>query len=98
MSPLQLHEYYKKSKTDLAADMVLQKIMDLGTPITMCRLVGECTIDGIASNATLFKKVRLLKDLRLVSEFKHPTDKDSRKTYVRITAGGRVHLSKWGRS
>ena len=95
MSPLQIIKHYENKKLDLVADGVLQVIKEINEPCTTQTIVLKCHKDKVASHATVYHKLMLLKDLGLIASHRHPTDHDTRKKWIRITSKGEKHLEGW---
>jgi hypothetical protein len=95
MQPLDIVNYYKKAETDLIADAVLQKLHALGTPVPTTNLVTGCLKDGISSPATTHAKIEMLKSVGYIKEYNHPTDKDTRKVWIKVGARGELYLERW---
>jgi hypothetical protein len=99
MKPLDLMNYYKsRTHTDLICDCVLQRLYEYGKPVTTNTLLTDCVVEGIASPATTYHKLEMLKRSGYVMNYNHPRDKDTRKRWIRVGSRGEVYLEKWMQS
>jgi Fe2+ or Zn2+ uptake regulation protein len=95
MKPLDLMKRYKASKQDLIADCVLQTLHSFGDPVPTHVLLLRCMEDKVSSPATTYSKLSALKKLKMVKDYKHPNDDDTRKRWIRVSAVGALYLERW---
>ena len=95
MKPLDIIKHYSNSKLDLIADGILQTIYNMGEPKTTQEIVLKCHEDKVASHATVFHKMAVLKDMKLIANYRHHKDLDTRKKWIQITNKGTDYLNGW---
>jgi DNA-binding PadR family transcriptional regulator len=95
MRPIRVYQLQQEFGMEMGADCVLDVMSDFRGPVPTEALVAECRKDKVSAAATTYKKLALLKSKGLVQEYKHPNDRDQRKTWIEITKKGLEYLNAW---
>ena len=97
MRPLNVFKLQADHKMDFVTDCVLDVLSEYEGKTAIHDMVQDCHRIGVASQATTYKKIALLKGLGFVEEVKNPDDDDKRKTFIKVTSKGMDYLRKWER-
>lgn len=95
MRPLKVVAHQRAHGMDFVADCVLDLISDYQEITPTQVVVDECDKDSVSSPGTTHRKLALLKKLGFIAEHKHPSDRDGRKCYIKITPQGMSYLLTW---
>lgn len=95
MKPLDLLECYRETILDLNADQILDLLCSRKDPWRVQSVVDECSITGISSPATTYKKIDALLAQGLVDKSVH--HEDFRVKMLRPTKQGRERIKNWGK-
>ena len=95
MRPLRVLSLQKEHELDFVADCVLDLLSDYPKATPTQTIVDECLKDKVSSPATTHKKLNQLKKMGFVEVLDHPSDKDKRKCYVKVSSKGMDYLTKW---